>query len=343
MSQPRWIDIVMPTFNRQAALVRALEALAAQKADDEMGVIVVDDGSETPVEEAIPRELRDRMPIRVLRQQNGGPARARNAGIAESSAEYIGFVDDDVRVDPGWLAAYRAAIAAANSPTAFFGPLSLPANWRPSPWSRWEAETLAIEYGRMLAGVYEPTWRQFFTGNALVRREYLLRAGCFDESFTRAEDIELAIRLQGICGTTFAFVPGAIGWHYAHRTLASWLRIPRAYGAFDIRIDETHPWTGHREQLAGELTHNRNRIARIIRRPANNDRLRAGCVFLATRSALGLSAVGANSVAGRLLSLAYDIEHTNAFFRAAALADARRGGELPINSASTGDGYPASS
>lgn len=343
MSQSRWIDIVMPTYNRHAAVVKALEAIAAQNAGNELGVIVVDDGSDTPVGDAISPELRERLPIRVLRQQNGGPARARNAGVAASTAEYIGFVDDDVRVDPGWLKAYRDAIEASSGPTAFFGPLSLPANWRPSPWIRWEAETLAVEYGRMLAGVYEPTWRQFFTGNAVVRRDLILRAGCFDESFTRAEDIEMAIRLEGVCGTKFCFVPGAIGWHYAHRTLESWLRIPRAYGAFDVTIDETHPWTGHRERLTGELTHNRSRIARVVRGPARNDRLRAGGVFLATRSAWGLSAIGANRLSSRLLSLAYDVEHTNAFFRAANLADARRDGGLRINRPSTGDGYPESS
>jgi tRNA uridine 5-carboxymethylaminomethyl modification enzyme len=83
----------------------------------------------------------------------------------------------------------------------------------------------------MVDGVYDPTWRQFFTGNAVVRRDYLVDAGGFDESFTRAEDIELGPdqRLQAVitadgkrfaCGaavlTTGTFLRGVIhigDWH----------------------------------------------------------------------------------------------------------------------------------
>lgn len=339
MTVTPWLEIVMPTYNRPAALVRALEALAALHAGDDLAVVVVDDGSEPPSGDAIPASLHEQLSIRVIRQANGGPARARNAGLRAATAEYIAFVDDDVCVDPGWLAGYRAAIAAESGPVAFIGPLVLPANWRPSPWVRWEADTLAIEYQRMVDGVYEPTWRQFFTGNALVRREHLVRAGGFNEAFTRAEDIEMALRLEHVCGATFRFVPGAIGWHYANRTLQGWLNIPRAYGEYDIRIDQLHPWAGHRQRLARELTVRRNPLTRLVRAPARDDRLRAAGVFAATRGAIGMSKIGAHRLANRLLSIAYDVEHTNSFFRAAAAFDANRDGEPPINSPSTGEEY----
>ncbi len=339
MTATPWLDIVMPTYNRPAALVRALEAIAALNASAELRVIVVDDGSAGPSEDALPPALRERLSIRVIRQANGGPSCARNTGLRAAEAEYIAFVDDDVQVDPGWLAAYRDAIAAESGPAAFIGPLVLPANWRPSPWIRWEAETLALEYRRMVDGVYEPTWRQFFTGNALVRREYLLGAGGFDETFTRAEDIELAIRLEHVCGARFRFVPEAIGWHYAHRTLKGWLNIPKAYGEYDIRIDQMHPWAGHRQRLTDELNLRRNPLTRLVRAPARNDRLRSAGVFAATRGAIGVSKLGAHRLASQLLSIAYDAEHTNAFFRAAAAFDASRDSEPPINSPSTGEEY----
>ncbi len=335
---PLRMDIIIPTFNRAAALVRCLESIAAQADRRGLMVIVIDDGSEVPAVECIPRSLSERLDIRVLRQENAGPARARNAGIAASNADYIGFVDDDVCIDPGWLAAYRRVISQdARGAFAYFGPLAAPANWRPTPWNRWEANTLRVEYGRMTAGLYEPTWRQFFTGNAVVRRDLILQAGGFNEGFTRAEDIELGLRLKLRCGVTFRFVNEAVGWHYAHRSLESWLRIPRAYGHYEVLIDTLHPESRHAETLFEELSERRSRMARLIRTPARNERLRAAGVWTATRAAIVLSRAGANLAASRLLSLAYDAEYSQAFFENFAVAQASRldRGEQPINSAST--------
>jgi glycosyltransferase involved in cell wall biosynthesis len=55
-------------------------------------VIVVDDGSTDDLE----RELQDFIPpARVIRRPNGGPAAARNLGVASSSGELIAFLDSD--------------------------------------------------------------------------------------------------------------------------------------------------------------------------------------------------------------------------------------------------------
>ncbi len=332
------IDIVIPTFNRGPALMRSIESLAAQPDLRGLQVIVVDDGSDIPAAQQIPAALRERLPITVIRQANAGPARARNAGVAASTADYIGFVDDDVCVDPGWLAAYgRAITAEAPGQFAYFGPLAAPANWRPTPWNRWEANTLRVEYGRMTAGEYDPTWRQFFTGNAVVRRDLITAAGGFNESFTRAEDIELGLRLKLRCGVTFRFIDDAIGWHYAHRSLESWLRIPRAYGHYDVLIDSLHPESGHTRKLVEELTERRSPVAKLIRTPARNATLRNGGVWAATRMAIVLSRVGAQKPASRLLSLAYDAEYSHAFFQDLAARDEQV--EQSINRASTADGY----
>ena len=73
----------------------------------------------------------------------------------------------------------------------------------------------------------------FYSGNASVRREWLLAIQGFDESFTRQEDVELAVRMQQTCGVTFVFDFEADGLHRPQRSFESWLRIPTAYGAFD--------------------------------------------------------------------------------------------------------------
>ncbi len=55
---------------------------------------------------------------------------------------------------------------------------------------------LAKQYTAMLRGDWEATARQFYTGNASLRREPLLAVGGFDTAFRRAEDVEMAYRLD---------------------------------------------------------------------------------------------------------------------------------------------------
>ena len=72
---------------------------------------------------------------------------------------------------------------------------------------------LEAQYHDMITGKYAPTARQFYTGNASLAAKWLRRAGGFDESFKRAEDIELVYRLEDM-GLRFHFNPQAIGYHY---------------------------------------------------------------------------------------------------------------------------------
>ena len=239
------IDIVIATYNRRAALERCLTALAAQTIGADR-VIVVDDCSPEPAASWLTSDSFG-LPITVISQTtNGGPARARGAGVAASDADVILFVDDDVVADSHLVERHIAAHAGGDR-LAVIGPLAAPADWRPTPWNRWEAATLAVEYSRMGRGIYTPTWRQFFTGNASVRRRDFLAVGGFDTRFRRAEDIELGIRLAA-SGCQFVFEATAIGWHYSYRTRRQRLRTAREYAQADVAIDALYPalrWGRH--------------------------------------------------------------------------------------------------
>lgn len=309
------VDVVIPTFNRQARLVRTLEALSRQTFKD-FGVIVVDDGSTPPVRAALQgREFP--FPLRVIETgaAGGGPARARNLGVAKSHAELIAFVDDDVDPAPDWLERHLAHQAAATKLIVSFGPLLAPPDWKPTPWNWWEAETLAREYARMTSGLYQPGWRQVFTGNAMMPRTSILAAGGFNESFTRAEDIELALRLEQR-GHGFVFAADAVGWHYSRRSLASWLRIPREYARFDVDLHRMYPGMKWLETIDEERGR-RRRLMRVSRR-VSGGLGRPVMRSLGVAAARALFVVGRRSAAVRGLSFVYDLEY------GAALGEARR-------------------
>jgi glycosyltransferase involved in cell wall biosynthesis len=82
-------SVIIPTYGRPRFLEEAIGSVTAQTVDD-FECLVVDDGSPAPVE--APGDPRMRV---IERPVNGGPAAARNAGLAEALGAYVAFLDDD--------------------------------------------------------------------------------------------------------------------------------------------------------------------------------------------------------------------------------------------------------
>ena len=245
--QPLLVSVVLPTHGRRDSLLRTLRALARQTVPPEWyEVIVVCDG-DVDGSYAACTALLPTLPYRLalVRQRQQGPAAARNRGIAEAGAPLIAFIDDDVVPIEGWLSLHLAA--HRDGPgyplgVVTIGPLLPPLDARLSLWGTWEERTLCRQYEGMQSGRWAPTYRQFYTGNAMVPKEQLLAAGGFDPAYRRAEDVELGLRL-GERGLGFRFLPAAEGRHYVQRCFAAWARSATAYGAADVRMARAaRPW-----------------------------------------------------------------------------------------------------
>jgi cellulose synthase/poly-beta-1,6-N-acetylglucosamine synthase-like glycosyltransferase len=113
------------------------------------------------------------------------------------------------------------------------GRIAAPDGVRQPAWVRWELDTLDRQYDDMVAGRFQPCARQFFTANASVRRDALMRAGLFDPEFRRAEDVELAYRLEAQ-GMRFVFANDAVVVHDTPRSLRAWMSVAEQYGEYDV-------------------------------------------------------------------------------------------------------------
>ena len=102
-------DVVIPAHNTPAGMLDRAVASAAGAAS----IIVVDDGSASPI---------DRGDAIVIRHETArGPAAARNAGIARTSAEWVVLLDDDDELLPAGVRE-RIELATALDAVAACGP-----------------------------------------------------------------------------------------------------------------------------------------------------------------------------------------------------------------------------
>lgn len=86
------ISVVIPCYNHGVYLREAIESVRQFKVPTE--VIVVNDGSTEPETLSVLEELK-KEGVFVVDQENGGPAKARNAGIAKAKGTYILPLDSD--------------------------------------------------------------------------------------------------------------------------------------------------------------------------------------------------------------------------------------------------------
>ncbi len=235
------VSIVLPTYNRQDRLRRVLQALERQSFPlARFDVCIVSDGSTDGTAEMM-RVLESPLAITFVEQANLGPAVARNTALERATGELILFLDDDVVPSEELVASHVRSHTKDN--LVVLGPMLSPADFTMRPWVRWEQAMLMKQYDDMTQGRWEPSPRQFYTGNASVARRWLLQTGGFDPAFRRAEDVELAYRLAGL-GLNFVFARDAVGWHYAERSFDSWLETPYLYGRSDVIFgrDKGQPW-----------------------------------------------------------------------------------------------------
>jgi glycosyltransferase involved in cell wall biosynthesis len=111
------VAILIPVFNGANTVARTIDSVLCQRFDGKFEVIAVNDGS-TDATGTVLRQYESR--IRVLNQQNRGPAQARNAAAALSTAEYIAFLDADDAFMPDKLARTVPKLASDDAAAMLF-------------------------------------------------------------------------------------------------------------------------------------------------------------------------------------------------------------------------------
>ncbi len=219
------VTIVIPTFGRPLQLQACLAALAEQTLLEPWDVVVVDDGSPQSIEGLGPAWA-GRLDLRVIRQNNAGPAAARNRGVQEARGTWIAFTDDDCRPEAQWLD--KLVRTARERPGALVGGTTL---------NGLDSELFASTSQMIVDLVYahfnaDPDNAYFFASNNIIcPRKYFLSLGGFDRSFPRAgaEDRDFCDRWR-IAGWPLIWCQGARVEHRHSQSLRKFIDLHIRYG-----------------------------------------------------------------------------------------------------------------
>ncbi len=178
--------VVVPAHQAEADIGACVDAIAAA-GFGLAEILVVDDGSR----DATGQIARGRG-VRVVRNETPlRPARARNAGVAETSSDIVVFVDADVLIAPGARDRILDFFARHPDHVAIFGSYDAhpPASQR-----------AVSRYRNLLHHWVHQTSRPdaatFWTGFGAVRRAAFEAAGGLDPAWEDIEDVELGLRMS---------------------------------------------------------------------------------------------------------------------------------------------------
>lgn len=177
------VSVVIPTFNRLSLLGEALKSVREQSLPPRQ-LLVVDDGSTDGTWDW----LQAQKGLIALRQENRGPAAARNLGASAAETEYLAFLDSDDLWLPQKLE-IQTAFLEENPEYGFCQTEEI--------WFRDGVRVNPMKKHAKPSGqVFEACLSRCLISPSAVmfRREFFQELGGFDESFEVCEDYELWLR-----------------------------------------------------------------------------------------------------------------------------------------------------
>lgn len=233
------ISVVIPTYNRLDTLQHVIPTLLAQDLPaGSYELLVCDSLSTDGTKEYLAGINAEHPNVRHLPGAYSGRAMARNAGIAAAQGDVVLFNDSDILASPDLLSRHlqhhraqeNIAVVGLEVQVKDLGDYAFK---RDHPLER--------------GFLHKPErkrlpWLYFLTGNASVRREALVRAGSFDESFTGYghEDLELGYRLEK-AGIRILYEPLAVNYHCQDVPHDDQLEKMKLAGRSTVRFYRKHP------------------------------------------------------------------------------------------------------
>jgi glycosyltransferase involved in cell wall biosynthesis len=216
------LTLVIPTYNRAASLLRALDSVARQTLDPACWeCLIIDNASTDNTAEAVRMFAAEHpaLHIRLVREERQGVAHARNRALQEATTELICSIDDDERINEGFLAAYLDFFE--RHPEAMVAGGRIIAEYesgRPRWMSRWTERPIAnpMDYGDTIrpfpAGALPGGGNMGFRRSAALQFGFATELGRVGGKLIGGEENDFLLRMRE-AGHTLWYLPDAVMWH----------------------------------------------------------------------------------------------------------------------------------
>jgi glycosyltransferase involved in cell wall biosynthesis len=178
------VSIIVPTYNREKFIKRALDSVIEQTYQN-FEVLVIDDGSTDNTRDVV-KSYGER--VCYFYQENKGIAGARNAGIKESSGDYIAFLDSDDYWMHGKLERQTALFREHSEyglVASCCASVRLDGSYR--------EKNRPGKSGWVLKDLFNKNFIR--TSSAVIKKECLEKVGFFDEELKECEEYDLWLRI----------------------------------------------------------------------------------------------------------------------------------------------------
>ncbi len=202
----RKVTVAVCTWNRAQLLDRTLDQMRTLQipSDVDWELLVVNNNCTDQTDTVIEKYEGD-LPIRRLFEARPGHSHARNRALAEMHGDLLLWTDDDVLVDPKWLAAYDEAAQKWPHAAYFGGPVEPLFESEPPSWIMENLDLLhgplaLIDLGATCRHMLE---KEYPFGANMAFRRSLIEEMRFDTSLGRVgnvlvsgDDLEFVSRLK---------------------------------------------------------------------------------------------------------------------------------------------------
>lgn len=183
------MSVIIPFYNSGRYLPQTLDSLRRQTYTN-YDLIIVDDGSTEPHSLQLLDSLKSQG-LNIIRKPNGGPASARNVGLAEATGEWVLALDSDDLIHPTYLERALGVVARDPDLAVVCSPIILHTEDLSTPIGVW----IPLGLDRDLL----PYVNVGATAQCLLNREKVLSVGGYNEdaAVKGVEDWDLWCRLAG--------------------------------------------------------------------------------------------------------------------------------------------------
>ena len=229
-------SVIIPVYNRPDELSELLASIAAQQFRD-FEILVVEDGSSIKCENIV-NQYADKLDIKYLYKENGGPALARNYAAERAKGEYLLILDSDTVIPEGYFEAIENYLRR-NNPDAFGGPDRGGDDFTPVQKAISYSMTSFFTTGGIRGGKRKIT--RFFprSFNMGVRRDVFAQLGGFS-AMRFGEDVDFSMRVVE-AGFKTALIPEAWLYHKRRTDFRKFYRQVRNSGKARIALTRRHP------------------------------------------------------------------------------------------------------